>query len=143
MTEDESSAHAGGAVEKEMIDIGESTAEPLEKVPSKVPQSCSKVFDSLYFCYSPFYQARKYYMYGEFDNCRGRLRRFRLCLLSRIKNEKDSEMLFEEEERRAKEACNLKDAKPVWEMREEYLDNVARAEQDSPEPSKEKESWWL
>lgn len=112
---------------------------------SKIPQTCTKAFDSLYYCYSPFHQARQYYINGELDDCRGRLRRFRLCLMSRLKPEAESELLFEEEEQREKKAKNLDNVQPVWELREEYLDNVAHAEeqeQDDLRTPREK-SWWL
>lgn len=116
-----------------------------DKLPSKVPPSCTKAFDSLYYCYSPFFQGRQYYMNGELDNCRGRLRRFRLCLMSRLKPQSEAEELFVREEQRIIRQKNLDNVQPIWQMREEYLDNVARAQQHSEGNQSEKEStsWWL
>lgn len=127
-----------------MPDIATELSVKRDAAKSRVPQSCAKVFDSLYFCYSPVYQGRQYYMFGNFDNCRGRLRRFRLCLLSRVKSSEDAELMFKEEEHREKEAGIQKDTEPIWEMREEFLNNVARAEeQDTSDTGHEKDSWWL
>lgn len=113
---------------------------------SKVPHSCTKAFDSLYFCYSPFHQARQYYKNGELDDCRGRLRRFWLCLMSRLTNHAESERLFAQEEQRERQARDMDNVEHVWKFREEYLENLARAEeQDDNEPQMphEKERWWL
>ncbi|XP_042399128.1 uncharacterized protein LOC121989268 isoform X2 [Zingiber officinale] len=31
--------------------------------------SCTKCFDALWFCYSPYHQMQQYYRYGDFDTC--------------------------------------------------------------------------
>lgn len=113
---------------------------------SKVPHNCTKAFDSLYFCYSPFHQARQYYRNGELDNCRGRLKRFRLCLMSRLMSHNDSERVFAQEEQRDRQSMGMEDVKPIWEFREEYLENLARAEQQEDKELQtphEKERWWI
>lgn len=114
---------------------------------SSVPTSCMKAFDSVYYCYSPFHQARNYYIEGQLDDCRGRLRRFRLCLLARLKPQSEAERIYQREEQRERESKKLDQITPVWEMRTEFLDSVRRAEkQDSSEDNLQedrKSSWWL
>jgi hypothetical protein len=58
----------------------------------RVPTSCVKSFDSLYYCYSPFHQAKIYYQSGELDSCRGRLKRFQMCAMSRFRAQSESEV---------------------------------------------------
>jgi hypothetical protein len=58
----------------------------------RVPVSCTKAFDSLYYCYSPFHQAKVYYQSGELDHCRGRLRNFQMCAMSRVRQQDISEV---------------------------------------------------
>lgn len=111
----------------------------------RVPLNCTKAFDSVYYCYSPFHQAREYYVRGELDDCRGRLKKFRMCMLSRFRAQQDSELIYEEEERREQ----AERPKPVWEMREEFLERVARADREEREKARagknteENEAWWL
>lgn len=62
---------------------------------ARVPMSCSKAFDALYYCYSPFYQGKVYYQTGELDDCRGRLKRFHMCAMSRLRPEAESEVRFQ------------------------------------------------
>lgn len=59
---------------------------------SRVPHSCAEMFDSMYFCFSPVHQSTFYYRNGEWDNCRGRIERFRLCAMSRLRSSEDSEV---------------------------------------------------
>jgi hypothetical protein len=63
-----------------------------DPLPARVPLSCSKAFDSLYYCYSPVHQGKVYYQTGQLDDCRGRLRRFRMCAMSRFRPENVSEV---------------------------------------------------
>lgn len=115
----------------------------------RVPVSCTKTFDSVYYCYSPFHQGREYYITGELDDCRGRLKRFRMCVMSRFRPQAVSEALYEEEE--TKEKGKKEQTNPVWELREEYLANVVKAEQQERRDvdlQREKEAegevkWWL
>lgn len=115
---------------------------------SKVPVNCTKAFDRLYFCYSPFNQARHYYITGELDSCRGKLRRFRMCVLSRFRPQEQSEVLYEEDDRLVKKAKGLENVKPVWELRDDYLENIARAEHEETQNSDSQQEdnqtkWWL
>lgn len=114
---------------------------------SIVPMSCTKAFDSVYFCYSPFHQARHYYIEGQLDDCRGRLRRFRLCLLARLKPHGEAERMFHEENQRESKAKNLDKVQPVWTIRPEFLESVRRAEEqesnNEDDQGKHNASWWL
>ncbi|XP_026656649.1 uncharacterized protein C227.17c-like isoform X2 [Phoenix dactylifera] len=47
--------------------------------------SCTKCFDALWFCYSPFHQMQQYYRYGEFDNCFGKWNALFDCLSLKTK----------------------------------------------------------
>ncbi|CAD5194635.1 unnamed protein product, partial [Musa acuminata subsp. malaccensis] len=48
--------------------------------------SCTKHFDALWFCYSPFHQVQQYYRHGEFDNCFGKWNALFDCLNLKTKN---------------------------------------------------------
>ncbi|CAL9138674.1 unnamed protein product [Musa acuminata var. zebrina] len=52
--------------------------------------SCTKHFDALWFCYSPFHQVQQYYRHGEFDNCFGKWNALFYCL--NLKTKKSSEV---------------------------------------------------
>nr|XP_009390014.1 PREDICTED: uncharacterized protein C227.17c [Musa acuminata subsp. malaccensis] len=52
--------------------------------------SCTKHFDALWFCYSPFHQVQQYYRHGEFDNCFGKWNALFDCL--NLKTKKSSEV---------------------------------------------------
>lgn len=128
----------------------EPSIEPSEKsAPSKqrVPQSCMKAFDSIYFCYSPVHQFRQYYITGELDDCRARLKRFRMCVMSRFRPQQDSEIIYQAEEEKEIKAAGMEHVKPVWEFREEYLESVADAEREEKDKDiadqKDGEAWWL
>lgn len=145
MDREEGNANGPGSVEeKTSTDVDASKKE-------RVPVNCMKAFDSVYYCYSPVHQAREYYVTGEFDDCRGRLRRFRLCVLSRFRPQSVSERLYEEDDSNEKKKKGLSGIEPVWELKEEYLENVRKAEQEDrrdAELQREKESegevkWWL
>ncbi|KAG1330980.1 hypothetical protein COCNU_02G009480 [Cocos nucifera] len=59
--------------------------------PDKVRRvSCTKCFDAIWFCYSPFHQMQQYYRYGEFDNCFGKWNALFDCLS--LKTKKSSEV---------------------------------------------------
>lgn len=123
------------------------TANAQEK--QRVPENCTKAFDSVYFCYSPFHQGREYYITGHLDDCRGRLKRFRMCMMSRFRPESESARIYAEEEEKEKKASGMDKVKPVWELREEYLENVRRAtEEEDRDAEKNRDSagtekWWL
>lgn len=110
----------------------------------RVPTSCMRTLDALWFCYSPVYQARKYYMNGEFDNCRGRLKLFRMCIMSRFQEREKSERLYEEEEKKTKVVRAA-----VWEFREEYIKRQQEEESKRQQAAKdhvdykESDGWWL
>lgn len=122
---------------------------PVDTQKQRVPISCTKVFDSVYYCYSPVHQARQYYITGELDNCRGRLKKFRMCVMSRFRPQNQSEVLYEQEEIKEQKKKNIHNIKPVWELREEYLSNVARVEKEEMEArqkGQEEEdlsAWWI
>lgn len=129
---------------------GPTTAPSEITAPKKqrVPTSCTKTFDSLYYCYSPFHQAREYYVTGELDDCRARLRRFRMCVMSRFRSQSESEVLYEAEEEADK--AKKPAAPPVWTSREEYVrrmqdveEKEAREMTESQKRDKETENWWL
>jgi Protein of unknown function (DUF3128) len=113
-----------------------------------VPVSCTKAFDALYYCYSPVYQGKVYYQTGELDDCRGRLRRFRMCVMSRFRPEEESAKLYD-----AVAQEEAKDSSPpVWELREEYVRRVQSMEEadrrsvregGGEAPSDSKDGWWL
>lgn len=110
----------------------------------RVPLNCTKAFDSVYYCYSPVHQSKQYYMFGQLDDCRGRLKRFRMCAMSRFRSKDESELLYEEEEKR--ESAGR--PPPIWELRAEFLENVAKAEQEEQEQIErgeveKDEAWWL
>eukprot|EP00171_Calliarthron_tuberculosum_P013772 IDg13772t1 len=132
----------------------EKTAEPPSQVETdlsnrdRVPLSCTKAFDSMYYCYSPVYQGRQYYMTGALDDCRGRVRRFRMCVLSRVRNQDTSERIYEEEEQR--DRGTEKKAEPVWRLRPEYVARIAELERTERQQRQEKnaaadedlQNWW-
>lgn len=74
-----------------------------------------------------------------------------MCVLSRFRPQSVSEQLYEEEDALEKRKKGLEGVKPVWEPREDYLENVRKAEEDEQreaELMREKESegevkWWL
>lgn len=114
------------------------------KVMTTPPPSCTKAFDSLYFCYSPLHQGRHYYRHGELDDCRARMRRFQLCLLSRLKPRGESERLYREEDARVRAAAAASSsppAPPVWHPRQEYIDSVNSAPPD--DDSRQEDRWWI
>jgi Protein of unknown function (DUF3128) len=91
--EQSSIAHATEAAVSTVIEADSTAATSGSKLHARrVPVSCSKAFDSLYFCYSPFHQGKIYYQSGELDDCRGRLKRFRMCAMSRFRSSADSEV---------------------------------------------------
>lgn len=47
------------------------------------PENCTKYFDALWFCYSPVFQLKQYYIYGNLDNCQGHWNRWYQCLKQR------------------------------------------------------------
>ena len=125
----------------------ENTAGVLKR--SRVPASCMKAFDSLYWCYSPVHQARQYYMTGELDDCRGRMRRFRMCIMSRFRHQEAAEKIYEEYEEGEK--MEKAQHEPVWEIRQSFLEKVYEEDQreeaeidaNHNKKSDTNNQWWL
>lgn len=125
-----------------------SSVETASTQKRRVPVNCTKAFDSVYYCYSPLHQGRHYYINGELDDCRGRVRRFRMCMMSRFRSQEESEKLYEkaEEQENAKKTYD-----PVWELRPEFVERIReqeimeRREDDerNKRSEKEMEKWWL
>lgn len=121
-------------------------AEPAPK--DRVPVSCMKAFDSMYYCYSPVYQGREYYRTGALDDCGGRVRRFRMCVMSRVRSQDASERIYEEEEQR--ERGSEPKAEPVWRLRPEYVARVneleraerQRRQEENVAADEELQNWW-
>ncbi|XP_042018189.1 uncharacterized protein C227.17c-like isoform X1 [Salvia splendens] len=61
--------------------------------------SCTKYFDALYFCYSPFYQMQQYYRIGELDNCFGKWSALYDCLCLKTKKATEVESILEAREK--------------------------------------------
>jgi len=61
--------------------------------------SCTKCFDALWFCYSPFHQMQQYYRYGEFDNCFGKWSVLVDCLSLKTKRASEVQEILEEREK--------------------------------------------
>lgn len=140
---------------EEMTNIGEGAVREsvsetqslnTDSAAARVPTSCTKAFDSLYYCYSPFYQGKVYYQTGELDDCRGRLKRFRMCVMSRFRSVEESEKLYEEVAHE-----ETKDVPPlVWELREEYVEVLKSTEEAERNAMKNgggepdsSTAWWL
>ncbi|XP_073111728.1 uncharacterized protein [Elaeis guineensis] len=56
--------------------------------------SCTKCFDALWFCYSPFHQMQQYYRYGEFDGCFGKWNALFDCLSLKTKKSSEVQVLL-------------------------------------------------
>ncbi|XP_020252997.1 uncharacterized protein C227.17c [Asparagus officinalis] len=61
--------------------------------------SCTKCFDALWFCYSPFHQMQQYYRYGEFDTCFGKWSALADCLSLKTKRSSEVQEILEEREK--------------------------------------------
>ncbi|XP_047972952.1 uncharacterized protein C227.17c isoform X1 [Salvia hispanica] len=61
--------------------------------------SCTKYFDALYFCYSPFHQMQQYYRVGELDNCFGKWSALYDCLCLKTKKASEVESILEAREK--------------------------------------------
>ena len=89
-----------------------------------------------------------YYRTGDLDDCRSHVRRFRMCVMSRLRSQDESELIFQEEERKEKEK-NPK-AEPVWEFRPEYVVSIAehnrlereKRKAENAEADRQLEEWW-
>lgn len=143
---DPQSSLSTGSMSSEDAEASVSATEGLKSSSARVPTSCTKAFDALYYCYSPFYQGKVYYQTGELDDCRGRLKRFRMCVMSRFRPEEESEKLYGEVA--DEEAKHI--APPVWELRKEYVDRIRNIEDAERNLAKEGgvdaedgTAWWL
>jgi hypothetical protein len=93
-----------------------------ERSSSKVPESCVPDLDALWFCYSPVYQFRYYYMNGTVDSCVGKVRRLVRCFRSRLLSPEDAERLYangaeDDENAHASAGRRAGPYEPVWELR--------------------------
>ncbi|KAI0488202.1 hypothetical protein KFK09_028029 [Dendrobium nobile] len=61
--------------------------------------SCTKYFDALWFCYSPFHQMEQYYRYGHFDNCSGKWSSLFDCLSLKTKRPDEVEKILQAREK--------------------------------------------
>ncbi|XP_077230578.1 uncharacterized protein LOC143863706 isoform X2 [Tasmannia lanceolata] len=59
--------------------------------------SCTKCFDSLWFCYSPVHQMQQYYRQGLFDNCQEKWGALFDCF--HLKTKRSSEEILEAREK--------------------------------------------
>uniref|UniRef100_A0A1J3IK93 Uncharacterized protein n=1 Tax=Noccaea caerulescens TaxID=107243 RepID=A0A1J3IK93_NOCCA len=85
---------------------------PKKDDPSAVRRrvSCTKCFDALWFCYSPFYQMQQYYRVGRLDDCTQKFSDLFDCLSLKTKRASEVEKILEEREKTAA-------AKHIWIMR--------------------------
>ncbi|KAG2263212.1 hypothetical protein Bca4012_015163 [Brassica carinata] len=72
--------------------------------------SCTKCFDALWFCYSPFYQMQQYYRVGKLDDCTKKFSDLFDCLSLKTKTISEAEKIMEEQEQ-------AEAAKHIWIMR--------------------------
>ncbi|XP_057786580.1 uncharacterized protein C227.17c [Salvia miltiorrhiza] len=70
-----------------------------EDAPPKKRLSCTKYFDALYFCYSPFYQLQQYYRIGNLDTCTAKWGALYDCLCLKTKRASEVERILEEREK--------------------------------------------
>ncbi|TFJ82346.1 hypothetical protein NSK_006319 [Nannochloropsis salina CCMP1776] len=93
------------------------------------PTSCTYIFDSLWFCLSPVYQAKEYYISGDFDACEDKASALYMCLANKIKKDPDIARKIEAKlkrppiqpcwtQRRAGREDEEEDATPVWDLKE-------------------------
>jgi len=74
-----------------------------------------------------------------------------MCAMSRLRPESESAKIYAEEEAKELKATGRDKIEPVWEFREEYLENVRKATeeeereaaQNQKESSASEERWWL
>ncbi|KAG7617273.1 hypothetical protein ISN45_At04g026580 [Arabidopsis thaliana x Arabidopsis arenosa] len=72
--------------------------------------SCTKCFDALWFCYSPFYQMQQYYRVGKLDDCTKKFSDLFDCLSLKTKRASEAERILEEQEKAVAE-------KHIWIIR--------------------------
>ncbi|WZY69547.1 hypothetical protein YC2023_001787 [Brassica napus] len=53
--------------------------------------SCTKYFDALWFCYSPYYQMQQYYRVGKLDDCTKKFSALFDCLSLKTKSASEAE----------------------------------------------------
>ncbi|WZZ25762.1 uncharacterized protein C227.17c isoform X2 [Brassica napus] len=56
--------------------------------------SCTKYFDALWFCYSPYYQMQQYYRVGKLDDCTKKFSALFDCLSLKTKSASEAEVEF-------------------------------------------------
>ncbi|KAJ0239779.1 hypothetical protein HA466_0233630 [Hirschfeldia incana] len=74
--------------------------------------SCTKYFDALWFCYSPYYQMQQYYRVGKLDDCTKKFSALFDCLSLKTKSASEAQKILEEHEK-------ADAAKHIWIMRTE------------------------
>ncbi|KAJ6798383.1 Uncharacterized protein M6B38_211680 [Iris pallida] len=77
---------------------------PPQQQPQPQPQqrkalSCTKCFDALWFCYSPFHQMQQYYRQGEFDTCFGKWDALFDCLSLKTKRSSEVQEILDAREK--------------------------------------------
>jgi Protein of unknown function (DUF3128) len=85
-------------------------------------EECSllKAFDNLQLCFTVFPQAKHYYRYGEFKDCRIAREEFSFCLSTKTLSKQDA--LAKIAERNAEKSKKNKENRPsveagIWELR--------------------------
>eukprot|EP00889_Picochlorum_renovo_P000136 jgi/Picre1/27166/NNA_000135.t1 len=73
-----------------MVENSDKTEDSPESQQSRT--SCVKYFDALWFCYSPVHQLKRYYVYGDVDDCLGHWSKLMACLRqkTRFRDEDDA-----------------------------------------------------
>ncbi|GAB5036892.1 Hypothetical protein NocV09_05300050 [Nannochloropsis oceanica] len=93
------------------------------------PTSCTYIFDSLWFCLSPVYQAKEYYISGDFDSCEEKASALYMCLSNKVKKDPDMDRKIEAKlKRKPIQPCwtkrgegkgdEVEETAPVWELKE-------------------------
>lgn len=103
---------AGAGADDLNADAADSAAAAAAEEP---PASCLPALDRLWFCYSPVYQFRYYYMNDTVDPCRETARAFFTCCRARLRSPERARQLYAEEARRRQE--RQPPPEPVWRLK--------------------------
>ncbi|KAL5716751.1 hypothetical protein ACHQM5_009875 [Ranunculus cassubicifolius] len=71
-----------------------------KEAPPRFELNCTKCFDELWFCYSPFHQMQQYYRNGLLDNCSGKWHALVDCLNLKTKPSSQVQILEDRERRK-------------------------------------------
>ncbi|KAJ3670188.1 hypothetical protein LUZ60_010512 [Juncus effusus] len=96
--------------------------------------SCTKCFDTLWFCYSPFHQMQQYYRHGEFDTCFAKWSSLYDCLNLKTKSLSQIEEILEEREKAKTHIWThrtVEEASENWWRMYNHFVNVPPPEPDS------------